>query len=65
MARIHEELYQKERKKKKLNDLDNQDGVVTHLKSDILECEVKWTLGNITRNKLVEVMEFQLSYLES
>ena len=64
MARIHEELYQKERKKK-LNDLDNQDGVVTHLKSDILECEVKWTLGNITKNKLVEVMEFQLSYLES
>ena len=51
----------KKEKKKKLNDLDNQDGVVTHLKSDILECEVKWTLGNITRNKLVEVMEFQLS----
>ena len=61
MARIHEELYQK----KNLNDLDNQDGVVTHLESDILECEVKWTLGNITRNKLVAVMEFQLSYLES
>ena len=61
MARIHEELYQK----KNLNDLDNQDGVVTHLESDILECEVKWTLGNITRNKLVALMEFQLSYLES
>ena len=57
--------YTKKKEKKKLNDLDNQDGVVTHLKSDILECEVKWTLGNITRNKLVEVMEFQLSYLES
>ena len=35
------------------------------LESDILECEVKWTLGSITRNKLVEVKEFQLSYLES
>ena len=57
--------YTKKKEKKKLNDLDNQDGVVTHLKSDILECEVKWTLGNITKNKLVEVMEFQLSYLES
>ena len=65
MARIHEELYQKKKKKKNLNDLDNQDGVVIHLESDILECEVKWTLGNITRNKLVEVMEFPLSYLES
>ena len=34
--------------KKGLNDLDNHDGVVTHLKSDILDCEVKWTLGSIT-----------------
>ena len=33
---------------------------------DILECEVKWTLGSITRNKkVVEVTEFQLSYLKS
>ena len=53
------------KKKKNLNDLDNQDDVVTHLESDILECEVKWTLGNITRNELVAVMEFPLSYLES
>ena len=37
-----EELY-----KKDLNDLDNHNGVVTHLKPDILECEVKWALGNI------------------
>ena len=42
-----EELY-----KKGLNDLDNHDGVVTHLKSEILECEVKWALGIITTNKV-------------
>ena len=41
-----EELY-----KKDLNDPDNQDGVITHLEPDILECEVKWALGNITKNK--------------
>ena len=32
------------------NDLDNHDGVVIHLERDILECEVKWALGNITTN---------------
>ena len=37
--------------KKGLNDLDNHDGVVTHLKHDILECEVKWVLGGIITNK--------------
>ena len=41
-----EELY-----KKDLNDLDNHKGVITHLKPDILECEVKWALGSITTNK--------------
>ena len=41
-----EELY-----KKDLNDLDNHDGVVSHLEPDILECEIKWTLGRITTNK--------------
>ena len=40
-----------ERYKKELNDLDNHDGVVTHLKSNILEYEVKWALENITTNK--------------
>ena len=40
-----EELYRKD-----LNDGDNQDGVVTQLKPDILECEVKWALGSITAN---------------
>ena len=37
--------------KKGLNDPDNQDGVITHLEPDILECEVKWALGSITMNK--------------
>ena len=41
-----EELY-----KKDLHDQDNHDGVITRLEPDILECEVKWALGNITRNK--------------
>ena len=43
----YKELY-----KKGLNDLDNQDGVITHRESEILECEVKWALGNITMNKV-------------
>ena len=54
-----EDLY-----KKDLHNLDNHDGVITHLEPDILECEVKWPLGSIT-TKLVEVMEFQLSYFKS
>ena len=37
--------------KKCLNDPDNHDGVITHLEPDILECEVKWALGNITTNE--------------
>ena len=37
--------------KKDLHDQDNHDGVITHLEPDILECEVKWALGNITTNK--------------
>ena len=48
-----------------LNDSDNHDGVVTHLEPDILECEVKWAWGSIMTNKLVELMEFQLSYFKS
>ena len=46
MTRIHRITIQK--KKKNLNDLDNHDGVITHLEPDILECEVKWALGSIT-----------------
>ena len=37
--------------KKGLYDLDNHDGVITHLEPDILECEVKWTLESIITNK--------------
>ena len=55
-----EELY-----KKDLPDPDNHDGVITHPESDILECEIKWAVGSITTTKLVEVMEFQLSYFKS
>ena len=55
-----EEIY-----KKDLHNLDNHDGVVTHLEPDILECKVKWALGSTTQTKLVEVMEFQLSYFKS
>ena len=51
--------------KKDLHDPDNHDSEITHLEPDILECEVKWTLGSITRTKLVEVMEFQLSSFKS
>ena len=56
-----EELY-----KNDLHDPDNHDGVITHthLEPDILECEVKWALGSILRTKLVEVIEFQLSYFK-
>ena len=36
--------------KKDLHDSDNHDGVITYLESDILECEVKWTLESITTN---------------
>ena len=42
-----EKLYKKE-----LHDQDNHDGVITHLEPDILECEVKWALGSMTRNKV-------------
>ena len=41
-----EELY-----KKDFHDPDNDDGVITHIEPDILECEVKWALGSITTNK--------------
>ena len=55
-----EELY-----KKDPNDPDNHNGVITHLEPDILECEFKWDSGSITKNKVVEVIEFQLSYFKS
>ena len=46
MARIHRRTIQKG-----LHDADNDDGMITHLESDILECEVKWALESITKNK--------------
>ena len=55
-----EELYRKD-----LHDPDNHNDVITNLEPDILECEVKWALGSITMRKLVQVMEFQLSYFKS
>ena len=44
-----EEIY-----KKDLHDQDNHGGVISHLEPDILECKVKWALGNITTNKASE-----------
>ena len=55
-----EELY-----KKDLLDPDNHNDVIAYLEPDILECKVKWALGSITTNKLVELMGFQLSYFKS
>ena len=46
MARIHKRTIQKN-----LHDPDNHDGMISHLEPVILECEAKWTLGRITRNK--------------
>ena len=43
---VYKELY-----KNGFNDPDHHDGVVTHLESDILECEIKWALGSITTSK--------------
>ena len=53
-----EELYKKE-----LHNSDNHDGVITHLEPDILECEVKWALGNITAefSKLADILSVGLS----
>ena len=45
--------YTEELHKKDLNDPDNHVGIITHLKPDILECEVKWALGSITTNKVI------------
>ena len=55
-----EELY-----KKSLHDPDNHNDVITRLEPNILEYEVKWALETSLQTKLVEVMEFQLSYFKS
>ena len=51
--------------KKDLHNPDKHNGVIIHLEPDILECKVKWSLGNIVWTKLVEVVELQLSYFKS
>ena len=46
------QIYTEELYKKDLHDPDNHNGAITHLELDILECEVQWTLGSITMNKI-------------
>ena len=53
-----------------LQEPDNQDGVITHLEPDILECEIKWALGSITMNKAsggdgIPVELFQILKIEA
>ena len=55
-----EELYKKDH-----HDPDNYYGVITHLEPDILECVVSGPQEALLQAKLVEVMEFHLSYLQS
>ena len=55
-----EELY-----KKDLHDPDNDHGVITHLEPDILDWEVNGPQEASLETKLVEVMEFRLSYFIS
>ena len=55
-----EELY-----KKDLHDQGNHNGVITHLEPDILECEFKWALESITRNKASGGDGFELSYFKT
>ena len=56
--------YTEEQYKKDLHDLDNHNGVITHLDPDILECEVKWDLESITTNKASGGDGFQRSYFK-
>ena len=44
--------YTEELCKKDFHDPHNHHGVITHLEPDILKCEVKWAIGNITTNKV-------------
>ena len=57
--------YTKELYKKDLHYPDDHDGVITHLEPDILEWEVKWTLGSITTNKVSRGDGIHLSYVKS
>ena len=58
--RCQEELY-----KKGLNDPDNHKDVITHLEPDILQCEVKWSLGSTTTNKASGGDGIPVSYFKS
>ena len=60
MQEYTEELY-----KKNLHDPDNHDGVTTHLEPNILECEVKWALGTITKKKASEYDGIPVGLLQS
>ena len=60
MIRTHRHTIQKG-----LNDPDNHNDVVTQLKPDFLDGEVKWAQEALLQTNLVEVMEFQLSYFKS
>ena len=51
--------------KKDLNEPDNRDDVITHLKPDILECEVKWVSRSITMNKASGSDRIPMSYFKS
>ena len=57
--------YTKELYKKDLHNTDNQDGAISHLEPDIMEREVKWTLGSITTNKASGGDGIQWSYFKS
>ena len=51
--------------KKDLHDPDNHGGLITHLKPDILECEVKWGLGSISINKARRGDRIPVSYFKA
>ena len=57
--------YREELYKRDLNDPDNHDGVITHLKPVILDHEVKWALGSITTNKASGADGIPVSYFKS
>ena len=61
--RWHE--YKEEPYQKYLHDPDNHNGVIIHLEPDILECELKWTLGSITTNKASRGDGIPVSYFKS
>ena len=62
---LHDVEYTEQLYKRDPHDPDNHNGVITHLESDILECEVNWALGSITTNKAsggdgIPVEQFQI-----